>query len=146
MILNTKAIAHDPTLSIYQAKEEFLSVLRDRFKDYHIKWSEAKKRLDLDSRFDVLESEDREEIFRVFQKKLKSEMKSKEKKKKKEKRERERKKREKMKKAMGENPLGLDVIDSNEEDHDRIENVKEDGDRSSEDKVEDISVSHSLIF
>ena len=129
----------------FQAREELLSLLKDRIRDYHVKWAEARKRLDLDSRFDVLDSEDREEIFKSFVKKLKSGIKSKEKKRKKEKRERERKKREKMKKAMGENPLGLDVIDSNEEDLERSSLKEEDADKSSDDKVEDISVSFSVF-
>ncbi|CAG7703749.1 unnamed protein product [Allacma fusca] len=127
-----------------KAKDEFLSYLKDRIRDYHIKWPEAKKKLDLDARFDALESEDREDIFKSFQKKLKSETKSKEKKKKKEKKEREKRlKKERSKKdepGTAENPLGLDIIDSNEEDDNRSEGARDDvTEKSSDEKVEDIS-------
>jgi len=66
-----------------KVKEDFNTLLKDKVKDYHVKWTDIRKRFD-ESRFDVLDSQEKEDLFRMYQKKLKVEVKYKERKRKKE--------------------------------------------------------------
>jgi len=118
-----------------------MDMLKEKIKDYHTKWTDVKKKFESESKLELLGSEDREEIFRSFIKKLKSETKSKEKKKKREKKEKARQKeRERAEKSRKEKdaPLDDDILESNERKNDKA-------DESNGDKMEDISVIFSIF-
>lgn len=62
-----------------------MSLVREHVTDYHQKWSEVRKKVESDIRYQVVESnEERESLFKGFIKTFKSEMKKKKKREKKE--------------------------------------------------------------
>lgn len=113
-----------------------MDVLKDKIFDYHLKWPDVRKRFDHDSRFSVLDSEDKEDLFRIHQKKLKSEAKARKKRKKAKSKEKAKRLKEKSQRDIAEE------IESDTTPQNNKTGTKSDAeDSKSEEKMEDVSVS-----
>jgi len=138
-------------------KDDFALLLKERIKDYHVKWVDVRKKFD-DSRYDILDPEEKEELFRANQKKLKAEIKYKEKKRKKklkkQKREKLRAYRTRTESSKSERDLNEEGEEGEDEGEEgepgEIEEAEVESPRSGEiessDKMEDVSVSIKYLF
>ncbi|ODN01142.1 Transcription elongation regulator 1 [Orchesella cincta] len=85
-----------------KTKDMFLDSLRDKVFDYHLKWADVRKKFENDSRFSMVDSEEKEELFRIHQKKLKAEAKARKKKKKAKNKEKAKRLKEKTQRGISE--------------------------------------------
>lgn len=117
----------------------FLDMLKDKVFDYHLKWPEVRKRFEHDSRFSMLESDEKEDLFRIHQKRLKSEAKARKKRKKAKNKEKAKRLKEKHREQT--------ISDDNESDAGTQTKTasKSEGEDSKSEKMEDISVRFRTV-
>lgn len=116
-----------------KVREMFLEILKDKILDYHLKWPDVRKRFEHESRFSALDSDEKEDLFRIHQKKLKAEAKARKKRKKAKNKEKARRLKEKSHREISDE-------ESEGGSHQNKTVSKSDGEDSKSEKMEDVSV------